>query len=145
MVTDIHAQCQATRPHPQDRACLDLSAVEEFPALEQPKFVRSIDMSPDGAGIVVSVAGKEAFLPADKAAEWISEMGYTVLSPLRISVGVEPTLRQGDVQFVSEERMMADIISPEALAWLSEYLKKHPAELSKLRARGMPQGWPDND
>jgi hypothetical protein len=102
-------------------------------------------MSPDGPGIIVEVDGKEAFLPAETAAEWISVIGYTVMSPMRISFGAEPTLRKGKIIIETRAAALDRIVPPEVLHWLKEYLHKHPAELAKLRSRGMPQNWPDGE
>jgi predicted acetyltransferase len=57
--------------------------------MEQAKLVRVVEITPDGPGLVIEVAGVEAFIRADDAALWIVELGYNVFTPVRFSVGVD--------------------------------------------------------
>ena len=78
--------------------------------MRQVTRVRLLEISPRGPGVVVAIDGREALLPAEDAAKWIVELGYNVLGPIQISIGVEPKAMLGAPRFVTEGQ------SPEAEA-----------------------------
>ena len=59
--------------------------------VEKAKSVKPIDISPEGTGLVVETNAGEIFVPVDDAAEGLAELGWVVVTPPRVGVGlVEP-------------------------------------------------------
>jgi hypothetical protein len=61
------------------------------------------EITPEGPGIVIEVDGKEAFILADTAGEWLAELGYHVFTPIRFRVGVESTASPAPSEFENDD------------------------------------------
>ncbi len=114
--------------------------------MRHPKLVCRFDITPEGPGVVIEIAGQEAFLPAEIAAEWIAGLGYSVLTPMRIGCTVEPAVRLGETMIVGEEairlvekREKARERRREQRA-LARILKEHPELRPELEKKGMLDG-----
>lgn len=71
--------------------------------MKRPKFVRLLEITPEGPGIVVEIEGKEAFILADTAGEWLAELGYHVFTPIRFRIGVDSTSAPAPSEFEPDD------------------------------------------
>jgi hypothetical protein len=95
------------------------------------KFVRFIQITPDGPAIVVEVDGREAVIPADTAGEWIAELGYTVFTPIRVTIAAD-SKPEPDPWFEQTKNR------PK----IARNLMRFPEAREALERLGMPKDWP---